>query len=94
MHNKNLHKFLPAIRALQLDKSFTKQDLLIDQLLFEQDGAIKMYYSPHNEYINTIAKIVIVGITPGWNQMKTAYTHFLKGLSACSPLHECLRMSK
>ncbi|MEK3888838.1 hypothetical protein [Bacillus sp. FSL K6-3431] len=32
-----------------------------------------MYYAPHNEYINCDAKIVIVGITPGWTQMKAAF---------------------
>lgn len=36
-----------------------------------------MFYSPHNEYINDQAKLIIVGITPGWNQMRVAFEHVI-----------------
>lgn len=34
---------------------------------------MEIYYVPHNLYINQKAKIVIVGITPGWTQTEIAY---------------------
>lgn len=66
-------KFLPFIQRLPNDRPLTKQDLLTSQYLIEKSGDLEMYYAPHNEYINKNAKIVIVGITPGWNQMKIAF---------------------
>jgi hypothetical protein len=36
----------------------------------EQNG-LKMYYSPF-DWANTDAKIIILGITPGWTQMEIA----------------------
>jgi hypothetical protein len=38
-----------------------------DSLLLEDDGKIRVYYSPF-EYINEDAKLVLVGITPGKQQ--------------------------
>ena len=42
---------------------------------FELYGSadLHIYYAPHNEYINSKAKIIIVGITPGWTQTQRAY---------------------
>ncbi|SFC71781.1 Uracil DNA glycosylase superfamily protein [Bacillus sp. OV322] len=65
--------FLSKIDALPSDKTFTKEDLLTEQFLLNKDRDLEIYYSPHNEFINTEAKIAIVGITPGWTQMKTAF---------------------
>src|SRR5690625_1783087 len=53
-----------------------------------------MYYAPHNEYINKEAKIVIVGITPGWNQMKIAFETFVKYYSSGNDLDACLYEAK
>ncbi|RIW29052.1 hypothetical protein D3H55_20155 [Bacillus salacetis] len=39
-----------------------------------------MYYSPHNESVNSEARVIIVGITPGWTQMKTAYEEILNSV--------------
>lgn len=74
------NEFLPAIKKLDSKQTLTKKDLLVDEFLMEEEGELAMYYSPHNEYINKKAIIVIVGITPGWNQMKMAYQQFIKGL--------------
>lgn len=94
MSHTALQEFLPAIRTLGTERPFTKHDLLIESLLMEKDGDISMYYAPHNEYINTDAKIVIAGITPGWRQMKTAYEQFVKSLSLGEALETCLKETK
>lgn len=65
--------YLSFIQTLPIKDQYSKQDLLIEDLLMAREGQVEMYYAPHNEYINPLAKIVIVGITPGWTQMERAY---------------------
>jgi len=86
--------FLPAIKQLPPYQSLTKEDLLTDSFLIGKDGALSMYYAPHNEYINKKAIIVIVGITPGWNQMKTAFEQVLKGLNHNQTVDQMLKEAK
>lgn len=89
--NTKLPQFLPKIQSLA---EFNKQTLLTDSFLLETEGDLAMYYAPHNEYINTDAKIIIVGITPGWNQMKTAYIQLVKSISKGESLEKMLENTK
>src|SRR5699024_4545262 len=77
MSYETLYKFLPAIRSLHPSRTFAKEDLLTETFLLEKEDKIKMNYASHNEYVNQKVKIVIVGITPGWQQMKTAFMAFV-----------------
>jgi len=72
--------FLPKIKQLIHQETFEKNDFLTNQFLLEQENNLTMYYAPHNEYVNTQATIIIVGITPGWQQMKTAYREIIQSL--------------
>ncbi|EGT3616432.1 hypothetical protein FHH43_09355 [Clostridium perfringens] len=69
---KTLYDYEEAIKRLPLKDKYTKEELLIDDFLIEKEANIEIYYAPHNEYINPRAKVFIVGITPGFNQMSTA----------------------
>ncbi|MFE4122787.1 hypothetical protein [Priestia sp. YIM B13486] len=71
---------LHAIQQLH-DMNFTKEQLLQKDFLIAQERELSMYYSPHNDYINPDAHIVIAGITPGWFQMKTAFKQCVSSLS-------------
>lgn len=42
---------------------------MTDELLIEEQGNLTLYYCTHNQYINEHAKVFIVGITPGFQQM-------------------------
>lgn len=64
---------------LSLDK-IERNRILNEQFALYLDANIQIYYSPHNEYINEKAKIIIVGITPGWSQMQRAYQTAKNGL--------------
>lgn len=94
MSYETLNKFLPAIKSLQLNKPFTKEDLLTERFLVEQEAHIKMYYAPHNEYVNKRATIVIVGITPGWQQMNIAFKEFVQSQVANDTLETSLYNAK
>lgn len=74
-----MNKYIPTlkdyydiIKALPLKKSYTKEELLTPEFRMVQEGNIEIYYAAHNEYINKQAKVFIVGITPGFEQMKTS----------------------
>ncbi|WP_454192967.1 hypothetical protein [Paenibacillus sp. Marseille-Q7038] len=86
--------YLPFIRTLPIKDQYSKQDLLIEDLLMEQEGQIEMYYAPHNEYINPLAKIVLVGITPGWTQMELAYRMVIQSLHRGETWEEACKAAK
>ncbi|MBL3613512.1 hypothetical protein JMN16_10675, partial [Bacillus sp. RHFS18] len=70
---ERLAHFLQQLKALSSSGGFTKSDLLTPEFHLAKDGDLDMYYSPHNEYINPHAAVVISGITPGFFQMQRAY---------------------
>lgn len=86
-----LPQFLPNIKQLV---NTEKQSLLTKSFLLEIERDLAMYYAPHNEYINTEAKIIIVGITPGWNQMKIAYNQLIKSIEEGESIEKILKKTK
>ena len=68
---KTLYDYKEIIKKLPLKDKYTKEELLIEDLLIDKEENIEIYYAPHNEYINPKAKVLIVGITPGFIQMST-----------------------
>lgn len=69
---KTLVDYSTVIRQLPVKKKYTKEELLTEDFLIEKEGNIEIYYAPHNEYLNPEAKVFIIGITPGFEQMSTA----------------------
>lgn len=59
---------------------FEKEDILNINFELYNESDLRIYYVPHNETINTEAKIFIVGITPGWTQTSIAYKTAHEGL--------------
>ncbi|WHY02799.1 hypothetical protein [Neobacillus sp. DY30] len=62
-------------KIVSLDLPLSDHDLLNSTFLLEKDEKKKLevYYTPF-DFINEKAKVVIAGITPGFHQMKKAYT--------------------
>lgn len=69
---KTLYNYKEVIKKLPIKDKYTKEELLTEDFLIDKENNIEIYYAPHNEYINSKAKIFIVGITPGFAQMNTA----------------------
>ena len=61
--------YYEIIKTLPLKASYKKEELMIPELLIEEQGQVALYYCTHNQHINEHAKLFIVGITPGFNQM-------------------------
>jgi len=87
-------EFLPAIEPLTKLQSLDNGSLLSDSFLIEKEKELAMYYAPHNEYINTNAQVVIVGITPGWGQMKAAFNRVVELLDKGDNKEEILKQAK
>ena len=61
--------YLKQIKSLN---KISKQNIINNKFLINSDGNIKIYYAPF-DYINSKAKIMIVGITPGFQQMQQSF---------------------
>ncbi|SDD11872.1 Uracil DNA glycosylase superfamily protein [Paenibacillus sp. UNCCL117] len=79
-HATEWDTYKQAICSLPADRPLTKEEALTDALLMRRFGQVEMYYAPHNEYVNHEARVVIIGITPGWTQMQIALEAARKGL--------------
>lgn len=77
-----LNEYIDRIKRLPSKEKYTKEDLIGSEFLIDEEKEIKVYYAPHNEYINRKAKVFIVGITPGFQQMSTAISEAKKGIEA------------
>ncbi|MGL5756939.1 MAG: hypothetical protein ACRCYC_16535 [Paraclostridium sp.] len=77
---KTLYDYIEIIKELPIKDKYTKEELLTEKFLIEREGNIEIYYAPHNEYLNPKAKIFIIGITPGFQQMSTAISTARKEL--------------
>ncbi|WP_239004499.1 uracil-DNA glycosylase family protein [Paenibacillus tepidiphilus] len=87
-----LSQYKEAMLALPQDRPLLKEDLLVSDFLLASSGDLKMYYAPHNEAVNPAARVMIVGLTPGWTQMRAAYEAAVQALRENLPETEvCLR---
>ena len=64
-----------------------------DSLLMDREGDYSIYYAPL-DYVNTQARVVIVGITPGETQMIDSLAHARAALSTGADTTTALRMAK
>jgi hypothetical protein len=71
-------KYRPLIEALSSppivgDKAFYAPSELINEKFFLfSDGKLSAYYAPFH-YMNLSARVVLIGLTPGWTQMERAF---------------------
>ena len=70
-------KYLNQIKAL---KKINKSNIINSKFLINTENNIKIYYAPF-DYINLKAKIMIVGITPGFQQMLQSFEVINEGKS-------------
>ena len=72
-----MSKFLNQIRSL---KKINKSTITNKNFLIKREDNIDIYYAPF-DYINSKAKIMIVGITPGLQQMLQSFEAVNEGRS-------------
>jgi len=69
-----------VIKKIKRLKKIHTSSIVNKEFLIKKDGNIEIYYAPF-DYINTKAKVVIVGITPGLQQMLQSYEVINQGKS-------------
>lgn len=87
-----LADYVDYIRSLTGEK-LTKEQLLVPELRLEEQGRMAMYYVPY-DYVNENAKLMIVGITPGFTQMEIAIREARDCLLAGGPISDIDRRAK
>lgn len=92
MAGSRIAAYHEAIRQLP-DRSWRREDLLIPELLMETENNLELYYAPY-DYINTAAKVMIVGITPGFTQMSLSLRQAKDDLAAGVPHADIDRRAK
>ena len=70
-------KYLDQIKSL---KKISKSTITNNKFLVNKEGNIEIYYAPF-DYVNLKAKIMIVGITPGLQQMLQSFEVINEGKS-------------
>ena len=83
-----LNEYIDKIKSLPIKSKYTKEEILTENFLIDRDGNLEIYYAPHNEYINQKAKVFIIGITPGFQQMSTALATARYGIEKDKSLEE------
>lgn len=81
MANTQFATYAPIIRSLTASE-LQGSASLTEKLLIAKDGSIEVCYAPF-EFINPMAKVVIVGITPGRTQTPgNRHDHHIQGGAA------------
>lgn len=91
--SKLFEKYTGKIKNLP-DGKLSKGDILNDNFLLAEHKRMKIYYAPHNEYQNKDARVVIVGICPGWTQTEIAYKVAKKDLDDNLTVNEIFKHCK
>ena len=72
-------RFADCVKALPQCDRYSQSVLQGDQFRVYASGSFAIYYAPL-DYINPEAKVVLLGITPGWTQMESAYQEARRAL--------------
>lgn len=86
-----LNAFRLAIDALPDEVS--QDDILNEAFLMGREGRLAVYYAPL-EGINLGARIILLGLTPGWTQTKLAFEVYRRGLRDGLTEHDALMAAK
>lgn len=80
---------LPPILTL------SKEQLLIESLLLKRIAPLELYYAPHNDVIFEQARLMVVGLTPGFHQMQLALAEAQAAIQAGdSDEQACIRAKR
>jgi len=76
-------RFREAIADLPmkgLGEKYARAELIRPHLLLFSDSGLDVYYVPFH-FVNGSARVVLLGLTPGWTQMEEAFRAARKGLA-------------
>lgn len=87
-------RYESAIRALpERQGAYDRTDLQTPELLMGEEGKLRMYYAPF-DWCNSGARLVLLGLTPGWTQMEIAFRAVRLAMSSGMDFDEACRVAK
>ena len=86
-------KYRNFFSSLPARDEYDPGDLLVPDLLMANEGGLRMFYAPF-DWVNESARLVILGITPGWTQMELACRTARSALSEGKTTEEVCRIAK
>jgi hypothetical protein len=90
---KLFDRYAPLIRSLPEVPCFEKSTLCVSDFCLHREDCLEIYYAPF-DYINRAAKIMLLGITPGYTQMEIGYRQARSALVAGLSMDEVCRAAK
>ncbi len=86
-------RYLPALRALPDRTEYSREELLVPGFEVACDQRLRIYYAPF-DWINVQARVILLGITPGWTQMELAFRGANQALKAGRAPQDVCREAK
>ncbi|MBI2061314.1 MAG: hypothetical protein HYT87_16370 [Nitrospirae bacterium] len=86
-------RYGPFLASLPSRERYDHTDLLVPALQIAKEGALRVFYCPFDSE-NPEAKVIILGITPGWTQMEIACRTVRDALAAGNPEEDACRHAK
>jgi hypothetical protein len=77
---ENFSRYWQALLELPTQDRYDKDQLRCERFLLFSESGLEAYYVPFH-YLNAKARIVLVGVTPGWTQMERAFWAAKDGLA-------------
>lgn len=81
------------LSSLPSSDQYEVGELLVPDLLMAEEGGLRMFYSPF-DWVNGSARLIILGITPGWTQMELACRTARAALSAGKTMAQACELAK
>ncbi len=85
--------FRDSIASLPDAESYSRDQLLVTSFALVADDRFESYYAPF-DHQNAAARVMLVGVTPGWTQMESSYVEAHKAITEGEDDHGVLRRAK
>jgi hypothetical protein len=93
MVERSFEDFREAIASLPTSDSISRELLETEPFLLESAGNLQVVYAPF-DYVNRHARVMLVGVTPGWTQMHISFVEARAGLEEGQDTDTVLRRVK
>jgi hypothetical protein len=80
LQQQEFDRFRDAIVTLPTKDRYERADLLCARFHLFTENGLDVYYAPFH-YMNRKARVVLIGLTPGWTQMERAFWAAKEGLT-------------
>lgn len=81
------------LRRIEQLKAVDRSVLDVQKLRIATEGALSLYYGPFDD-INRSAKLVLIGLTPGWTEVQIAYRTYQESRTAEESQRTAMRTVK